>query len=43
MSWVTGSNASPRVSTAPEAIPQYMNASSGSALKPTWMTMRAGP
>src|SRR3954454_20317081 len=35
MSSITGSNSWPRTSTVPDASPQNMNASSGSALKPT--------
>src|SRR6185437_2041368 len=41
MSSITGSNAKPRGSTVPEASPQNMKASSGSALKPTRINMRA--
>src|SRR5207248_1276020 len=39
MSAITGSNSKPRASTVPEASPQNMKASSGSALKPTRTSM----
>src|SRR5437868_3421744 len=42
MSSLTGSNSKPRVSTAPEARPQNMKASSGSALKPMRTSMGSG-
>src|SRR5438105_42271 len=39
MSSIRGSNSMPRGSTVPEASPQNMKASSGSALKPTRTSM----
>src|SRR5947209_19185729 len=40
MSSITGSNSNPRGSTVPDASPQNMKASSGTALKPTRINMR---